>query len=137
MASVERVLETCLYVNDLATSKRFYLDLFHFPLLFQDERLCAFDAGSASVLLLFAKGRSIHAIATPGGNIPPHDGSGSEHIALAINADQYDSWRDELVARNIVIESEVRWPRGGRSIYFRDPDDRLVELATPGLWATY
>ncbi|MBI2815400.1 MAG: VOC family protein [Acidobacteria bacterium] len=137
MASAERVLETCLYVNDLATAKRFYLDLFHFLILFEDERLCALDAGSASVLLLFVKGMSTEPIPTPGGNIPPHDGSGPEHIALAIKADQYDSWLNELAAHNIVIESEVRWPRGGRSIYFRDPDDHLVELATPGLWATY
>jgi catechol 2,3-dioxygenase-like lactoylglutathione lyase family enzyme len=31
----------------------------------------------------------------------------------------------------------VRWPRGGESIYFRDPDGHLVELATPGLWDNY
>jgi len=27
--------------------------------------------------------------------------------------------------------------RGGHSIYFRDPDGHLLELATPGLWAIY
>jgi catechol 2,3-dioxygenase-like lactoylglutathione lyase family enzyme len=27
--------------------------------------------------------------------------------------------------------------RGGQSIYFRDPDDLLVELATPGIWEAY
>jgi catechol 2,3-dioxygenase-like lactoylglutathione lyase family enzyme len=31
----------------------------------------------------------------------------------------------------------VGWPRGGRSVYFRDPDGHSVELATPGLWETY
>jgi len=31
----------------------------------------------------------------------------------------------------------VKWSRGGESLYFRDPDDHLVELATPGIWATY
>ena len=29
------------------------------------------------------------------------------------------------------------WDRGGRSIYFRDPDGHLIELATPGVWANY
>jgi catechol 2,3-dioxygenase-like lactoylglutathione lyase family enzyme len=29
------------------------------------------------------------------------------------------------------------WPRGGESVYFRDPDDNLLELATPGLWSIY
>lgn len=137
MASIERVLEICLYVKDLAIARRFYLDLFHFPILFEDERLCALDAGHASLLLLFARGMSNEPIQTPGGSIPPHDASGTEHVALAINADQYETWREELIARHIAIESEVRWPRGGRSVYFRDPDGHLLELATPGLWATY
>ena len=35
------------------------------------------------------------------------------------------------------MESEVTWPQGGRSLYFRDPDGLLVELATPGLWRNY
>ncbi|MEP7038442.1 MAG: glyoxalase, partial [Acidobacteriota bacterium] len=35
------------------------------------------------------------------------------------------------------IESKVKWERGGTSIYFRDPDKHLLELATPGLWTIY
>ena len=27
--------------------------------------------------------------------------------------------------------------RGGQSVHFRDPDGRLLELATPGLWPGY
>ncbi|HEX5778765.1 MAG TPA: glyoxalase, partial [Xanthobacteraceae bacterium] len=37
----------------------------------------------------------------------------------------------------IELESRVDWPRGGKSIYFRDPDGHLLEFATPGLWANY
>ena len=39
-----------------------------------------------------------------------------------------------LGEREIAISGEYRWPRGGTSLYFRDPDGALVELATPGLW---
>jgi catechol 2,3-dioxygenase-like lactoylglutathione lyase family enzyme len=31
----------------------------------------------------------------------------------------------------------VQWEGGGTSLYFRDPDGRSVELATPGIWPTY
>jgi hypothetical protein len=35
------------------------------------------------------------------------------------------------------MESRVKWEAGGESIYFRDPDEHLVELATPGIWPNY
>ena len=137
MASVERVLETCIYVSDLDRARRYYEDLFHFAVLFSDARLCAFDAGRSSVLLLFAQGLSEEPVETGGGIIPPHTGVGGGHFAFAIGLQQYEEWRRDLEDRGIAIESEVRWSRGGRSLYFRDPDNNLVELATPGLWATY
>jgi hypothetical protein len=42
-----------------------------------------------------------------------------------------------LKEKSIAIESIVHWPLGGRSIYFRDPDDHAVELITPGVWNNY
>ncbi|WP_227254645.1 VOC family protein [Frigoriglobus tundricola] len=36
----------------------------------------------------------------------------------------------------IAIEKEVTWPRGGRSLYIRDPASNSVELVTPGAWGT-
>jgi catechol 2,3-dioxygenase-like lactoylglutathione lyase family enzyme len=43
-------------------------------------------------------------------------------------------WRERLEAHGVAIESVARWPRGGRSIYFRDPAGNSLELATPDLW---
>ena len=68
---------------------------------------------------------------TPGGAIPPHDGSGRLHYAFAITADALQPWRDHLSRRGVAIESEVNWPRGGRSLYFRDPDGNLLSLSQP------
>jgi hypothetical protein len=34
----------------------------------------------------------------------------------------------------VVLEGRTQWPRVGVSVYFRDPDDHLLEIATPGLW---
>jgi catechol 2,3-dioxygenase-like lactoylglutathione lyase family enzyme len=43
----------------------------------------------------------------------------------------------EEEALRIPVESRVDWALGGHSIYFRDPDGRSVELATPGTWPCY
>jgi catechol 2,3-dioxygenase-like lactoylglutathione lyase family enzyme len=34
----------------------------------------------------------------------------------------------------VIEDLEVEWPRGGRSLYFRDPAGNSVELVTPGPW---
>ena len=73
----------------------------------------------------------------PGGVLPPHDGSGQQHFAFSVPASDLQAWEQRLEENNVVIESRVTWPRGGRSIYFRDPDGHLVELITPGCWAIY
>lgn len=47
---VTRVLETCLYVEDVERSARFYQELFGFPRMDSGGRLCALDVAPGSVL---------------------------------------------------------------------------------------
>jgi catechol 2,3-dioxygenase-like lactoylglutathione lyase family enzyme len=89
------------------------------------------------VLLLFRRGASSEGVSFPGGFIPPHDGTGPAHVAFAVDADSLDEWEQRLAAAGVAIESRVRWARGGRSLYVRDPEGHSVELATPGVWPTY
>ena len=130
------VLETSLYVSELERSLAFYTRLFGFRVLLQDDRFCALDVCGRQLLLLFRKPES-GAVATPGGTIPSHGGDGQLHLAFAIGRDDLDPWERRLSQAAVPIESRVEWPRGGRSLYLRDPDGHLLELATPGLWATY
>lgn len=132
-----RVLETCLYVADMDRSRDFYEGVMGLVPMVRDARLTAYPAGPASVLLLFQRGGTAGPASTPGGVIPGHDGSGRLHYAFSIAVDTLQDWRLHLAARGISLESEVNWPRGGCSLYFRDPDEHLVELATPGLWNNY
>ena len=134
---VSGLLETGLYVEDVARSRAFYTRLFAFPVLVEDDRLCALDVAGRAVLLLFRRGGTTETVHIPGGAIPGHDGSGTLHYAFAIAAAHLEAWAERLRSEDIEIESRVRWPRGGVSLYFRDPDGHLVELATPGVWATY
>src|SRR5262249_38071266 len=50
------VLETALYVADLARAVAFYERVFGFPKLVADARICAFDVAQRQVLLLFQQG---------------------------------------------------------------------------------
>jgi catechol 2,3-dioxygenase-like lactoylglutathione lyase family enzyme len=131
------ILETCLSVQNLARSKEFYADLFGYPVMRSDERLCAFDIGGKQVLLLFLRGSDSEGTVLPFGTIPPHGTTGVSHIGFRIPPESLAAWKARLGERGISIESEFQWPTGGISIYFRDPDDHLLELLTPGVWPNY
>jgi catechol 2,3-dioxygenase-like lactoylglutathione lyase family enzyme len=134
---LSRILETALYVDDLARARAFYAGLLGAAVMLDTPRLVALDVAGQSVLLLFQRGATLEPMPTPGGVVPPHGAQGVQHVAFAVAAEALDAWRAQLDASGVGIESEVRWPRGGTSVYFRDPDGHSVELVTPGLWAIY
>ena len=137
MPSLNGVLETALYVDDMERARRFYEDVLGLTAIFDDARLRAYAVGSRNVLLLFQRGSARETVHMPGGTIPPHDGSGPLHVAFAVAKDELPKWEQRLQANGVVIEGRTTWKRGGESIYFRDPDSHLLEFATPGLWAIY
>ena len=127
----EGVLESSLYVAEVARSAQFYQRIFGFRVISDfDGRGCAMEAGNRQVLLLFKKGAS-RAIQSP------HDGDGELHLAFAIPAVGLASWEAWLAENGIAVEEKRRWRLGGQSLYFRDPDRHLIELATPGVWSIY
>jgi catechol 2,3-dioxygenase-like lactoylglutathione lyase family enzyme len=141
MPQITGILETSLYVADLDRALKFYQGLFGFPLMFEDERLRALAVANKEVLLLFKRGASAKPLPLERGDgaevLPPHDGAGQYHLAFSISGDELPKWEELLAAKQVPIESRIHWQRGGTSIYFRDPDRNLVELATPGIWPVY
>ena len=132
-----RVLETSLYVADLDLSEKFYSDLFGWQTLLSDDRMRALNVNDTNVLLLFKKGGTTEGEEVPGGFIPPHDANGQIHLCFAIDKNDLDKWNRVLDSQNVEIISTVFPPRGGTSLYFRDLDGHLIELATPGIWEIY
>jgi catechol 2,3-dioxygenase-like lactoylglutathione lyase family enzyme len=128
---IEGILESSLYVGDVGRSIHFYQKVFGFEMISDfGERGCAMQAGERQVLLLFKKGGS-RSTSTP------HDGDGELHLAFAISATDLPTWESWLATNQIVVEEKRTWDLGGQSLYFRDPDRHLIEVATPGVWSIY
>jgi catechol 2,3-dioxygenase-like lactoylglutathione lyase family enzyme len=133
VATVRRILETSLYVEDLERSAAFYAKVFGFTPLVRDGRMCAMAVPGQQVLLLFVKGRSAASNPSPAGLIPGHNGNGTQHLCFSISHDNLNAWTRHLMASDIEVETRLDWPQGASSLYFRDPDGHSIEVGTPRL----
>ena len=87
MPRINGLLETALYVEDMARSVAFFRDVVGLGPMLETPRLTAFQAGAAGVLLIFKRGASAADMRTPNGIVAGHDGSGPLHMACAIADD--------------------------------------------------
>lgn len=143
MPKVGKVVETCLYVTDVGKSAKFYQDVLGVepfdPNVAEKSvnRVAAFNVSNQQVLLLFPLDQVFTDVNSPGGVIPKHGATGDIHVCFSIEANDLDDWKEHLASHLVALESEVKWPRGGTSLYVRDPDHHCIELATPGVWSVY
>jgi catechol 2,3-dioxygenase-like lactoylglutathione lyase family enzyme len=132
---IARVLETALYTDDLAAADRFYGTVLGLERIgFVEGRHVFFRCGQGVVLIFDRRSTAHVATRVNGAPVPLHGASGAGHMALAVADADLAAWRSHLEANGVTIESEVTWPRGGRSLYVRDPAGNSVELASPLLW---
>jgi catechol 2,3-dioxygenase-like lactoylglutathione lyase family enzyme len=129
MTRVLAIVETAVYVDDLPRAAEFYGGVLGLEEIGRDDERHLFYRVADRMLLVFRSAETIM-----GDGFPPHGAVGPGHFALGIDASELDGWRVRLAARGVPIEHEVAWPRGGRSLYFRDPAGNSVELLTPGVW---
>jgi len=124
------VLESALYVANVRRAVDFYRGVLGLRLLeeFDESRGAALAVGP-SVLLLFRAEET-----SKPGALPAHGASGTGHVAFRVARRDLAAWRQYLIERGVPIEKERSFGDNPPSIYFRDPDGNLLELAVASIW---
>jgi catechol 2,3-dioxygenase-like lactoylglutathione lyase family enzyme len=134
---IRGVLETAVYSDDLEAAHLFYGGVLGLQRILETPRMLTYAVAPAQVLLVFRRGETRQDSRIPGGIVPGHHSEGPAHFAFAIDSDAYQVWKTHLAGAGVTVTSEVTWPKGGRSLYFEDPDGNVLEMATQGLWPNY
>jgi catechol 2,3-dioxygenase-like lactoylglutathione lyase family enzyme len=128
------ILETILYAEDLAAAEAFYRDVLGLEPFSTAPGRHLFYRFDNQMLLVF----NPEATSKPGSSaalpVPPHGARGPGHVCFRASAPELDAWRARLTEKGVAIEADFEWPKGGRSIYFRDPAGNSVEFAEPRIW---
>ncbi len=130
MEPIAHLVEASLYVEDLERAETFYREVLGLELVDKEPGRHLFFRVGESMLLIFRPEATLR----EGRSVPPHGAQGPGHVALGVPEGALEAWRERLQQHGIEIEREKTWPRGGRSLYFRDPNGNSIELITPGCW---
>jgi catechol 2,3-dioxygenase-like lactoylglutathione lyase family enzyme len=129
------ILESALYVTDLAAAEEFYVGVLGLDLLGKvDGRHLFFRCGAGVLLVFNAEATKIPPAPDARLKVPPHGAVGEGHLCFAASAVEIVAWKAHLEAKRIAIESEFEWPQGGRSLYIRDPSGNSIVFAEPIIW---
>jgi catechol 2,3-dioxygenase-like lactoylglutathione lyase family enzyme len=132
------ILETVLYAKDLAAIESFYRDVLGLePFAKAEGRHLFYRCGSAGreqVLLIFNPVATSVPPAEGSLPVPPHGMEGEGHVCFRASAAELEAWKARLAEKGVAIEADFEWPKGGRSIYFRDPVGNCLEFAEPKIW---
>ena len=135
MIKFNRILETCLYVDNLDAARIFYgtklgLDEFSFV----PDRFVFYRLETGMLLIFDPAATKKQTNLINGSPVPQHGAIGAGHMAFTIPENQIDPMLNHLKSVDIEVESVVKWPGGGTSIYVRDPSNNSIEFATRSLW---
>jgi catechol 2,3-dioxygenase-like lactoylglutathione lyase family enzyme len=136
------LVETSLFVEDLPRASAFYEQVLGLNKVKVSDSGCVFRVADQRYFLLVTyegartANKTTNGVILPPCALPQHYGRGPGHIAFGVSSAALDSWRGRLENHHVQILSEVTWESDARSLYFRDPDGHMIELATPGIWET-
>jgi catechol 2,3-dioxygenase-like lactoylglutathione lyase family enzyme len=128
------ILETVLYAQDLSAAEAFYRNVLGLePFASVAGRHLFYRCGD-QVLLIFNPEATVVGPAPDALPVPPHGARGPGHVCFRASATEIEAWAGRLRAKGVAVEADFEWPKGGRSIYFRDPAGNCLELAEPRIW---
>jgi catechol 2,3-dioxygenase-like lactoylglutathione lyase family enzyme len=129
-----QILESALYADDLDAAENFYGKILGLSKIMRAGNRHIFYRCGDLVLLIFNPDETE---VPPTGDqlaVPPHGARGPGHLCFRATAGEIDDWAQRLSEAGVGIEAVVEWPRGGRSIYFRDPAGNSLEFAEARIW---
>ena len=114
-----------LFVEDLAAARRFYLEVFGLPVLFEDDESAVFRVGSTLVNLL--KATAAGELIEPAVVAPRDAGS---RLVFTLEVSDVDAMCAELARRGVkLLNGPIDRPWGVRTASFVDPGGHIWEIA--------
>jgi catechol 2,3-dioxygenase-like lactoylglutathione lyase family enzyme len=114
------IRHVALYVADLPAAERFWVDVMGYAVEWRPDPDNVYLCGARDNLALHRQ-----AVAAGGSNAGRLD-----HIGIAVAApSDVDAWAAHLEAHGVSVKAAPRTHRdGSRSLYFRGPEDLLVQI---------
>lgn len=137
----------------MVKSTIFYQDVLGLTAQLKTPRLTVFPLGTTT-LILFQLGLTASDSSSVRGIVPGHGpdertvgtlmevcdnasfrGELHTHYCLAASSkDEVDKWEEYLRSEGVVMRGFMNWERGGKSVYFEDPDGHVGEIGSQGIW---
>lgn len=128
------LLELVLEVDDLERSIAFYRDVLgmaEVQVWPPPRRAAWLDMGSQAVLGLWPRSSGGEGVAIAGAR-----GGAHVHFAMYVDPGALPEWRRRLDEAGVRIEESAEFGPGNKSVFVKDPDGNVVELADWSLdWA--
>lgn len=113
-----------LFVEDLDETKRFYLEVFGLPVVFEDDASAVFRFGGTLVNLL--RTTAAPELIAPATVAAPEAGS---RVQFSIEVDDVDALCGQLAERGVsLLNGPMDRPWGIRTAAFRDPGGHIWEI---------
>ena len=114
-----------LFVEDLAATKAFYVEVFALPIYYEDDNSAVFEFGDTLINLLDIA--QAPGLIEPAVVAPREAGS---RIQFTIGVDDVDATCEMLRARGVeLLNGPMDRPWGIRTASFRDPGGHIWEIA--------